>query len=702
MKLKLDLIPDNVTSGNDRWEYFENSFNFILNKHAPLRTQTRKEQKQSAKPWITSAILKSIKTKQKLYKLFLLNPKDRDTWYTYKKFRNILTHTIEKSKQTHFQGKIFQSKSNSKKLWKTINEITQLKKKGNKNSIEISDSSGKSIIDPIEVSNSFNKFFTSIGSSLSNNLSSQNLGNLGATSSSTNNCKHSLFLKPMTTFDVKKYISNLEINKSTRSDCPSIKFVKLTSNLVSPIIADIFNQCIIEGVFPNSLKIAEVIPIFKKGDKTKINNYRPISLLSPFSKIFEKHISNQINSFISKHNLLYKYQYGFQENNSTEIALQQLCDNLTSKLDKSETICATFIDLAKAFDTVNHNILVKKLPSFGIRGAPAKLLENYLTNRTQITIVNGTKSKSEPITCGVPQGSILGPLLFLLFINDLPNSCNLDVKLFADDACLIYSDKNLVRLQTTINTELNKVDNWIKVNKLSVNYTKSNYIIFTTTKFKSKLKIEMGGHLLDRVKETKYLGIILNENLKWNSHINSVKKKISRGSYILSKIRHYVDIQTLKMLYYSLIHPHLNYCITSWGGAPPTTWKPLYILQKKIVRIMTNSNFDSHSAPLFKSLEILNWENLYKYNLAIAIHKIFNNKAPGSNNLTLIDQVHHHFTRLSKSKNFHQHHHNTNLGQSSYTNKGIVIWKTLPTEFKSLPLVVFKSRVKNYLLDLIT
>ena len=389
-----------------------------------------------------------------------------------------------------------------------------------------------------------------------------------------------MFLKPMSVLDVKNYIFNLNQNKSTKSNCSPIKYIKLSSHIISPIITKIFNKCINEGTFPDSLKEAEIIPLYKKGDKTVTSNYRPISLLSPFSKLFERHIYNQITNFLDKHNILHPFQYGFRKNKSTELALTQISEELSTQIQDGNITCSVFLDLAKAFDTVDHHILKSKLNQYGIRGLPAKLIGDYLNDRFQSTVINNIKSEPERIVCGVPQGSVLGPLLFLIYINDLPNACSLDVRLFADDACLLQSHNNIVQLQSIVNNQLIKVNNWLKINKLSINYSKSNYIIFTKQRIQKTLNINMEGNELERVRETKYLGVILDEKLNWKSHLEHIKSKISRGSYILSKLRHYVNIKTSITIYFSLIYPYLNYCITTWGATSNSNLLPIVRLQK--------------------------------------------------------------------------------------------------------------------------
>ena len=344
--------------------------------------------------------------------------------------------------------------------------------------------------------------------------------------------------------------------------------------------------------------------------------------------------------------------------------------------------------------------MIHKLFHYGIRGIPLKLIKNYLSNRSQIVSVNGKKSTSDYITCGVPQGSILGPLLFLLYINDLPDYSGFDIRLFADDACLVYSEGSAAQLQNKTNRELINVDNWMIRNKLTINYSKSNYIIFTNKKTKFKFKILMNNNLLEQVKQTKYLGIIINEKLKWNSHVDHIVSKISRGCYILSKIRHYVDQTTLKMIYYSLIHSHLSYCISTWGGAPNSTLNPIIKLQKRAVRIITNSAYDSHTKPLLTNLKILNISNLYNFNLAIAFHKQLHNNTIGSNNLIHLNTIHDHHTRLSNTYNFYQQFNRTNTAQHTYTSQGIKFWRKIPTELKVLPLVSFKIKLKKYIFDI--
>ncbi len=688
----------NYLNSEDCWDAFENIFNNVLNEHAPLRPQSRKERKRHKKPWLTRGILKSIKTKQKLYNEVVNQKNSNITFSFYKKFRNKLTRVIELAKKTYFKSELKHSNSDPKKLWNTINNIVNVKKAKAQNNVKIINQDGQILEDSADMAEAFNSFFTDIGKNLSSKIVPPDSNCKITPTSNVYKSQNSFFLNPITKYEVEKHINNLDHNKSTKSTCPSVKFLKLSAKTISPILSELFNKCIVEGIFPKSLKSAELIPIFKKGDKTLCSNYRPISILSPLSKVFERHIHSSLTQFITKHNILYKHQYGFRSHSSTEMALSQLSESITSNLENNSITCSIFIDLCKAFDTVDHSILLSKLECYGIRGIPNKLIRNYLSERTQLTLVNGKKSRFKTINCGVPQGSILGPLLFLIYLNDLPNASAFDVRLFADDACLLLNDKNPNNLESKVNEELVKINDWLKINKLSLNYTKTNYIIFSRRKKKDNFKVHIQGNVLQRVSHTKYLGAIVDEKLDWKHHVNHIQKKISRASHFFCKLRHYVSLNTLVMLYYSLVYCHLSYCITSWGGVSKSSLYSLNVLQRRILRIITFSDFQCHSAPLFFNLKLLTITDLYHYKLAILFHGIINNKFTGTSNITRLSNIHKHNTRLSSSINFFQYHSKTNLGLRTFSTAGTQFWRNIPTGIKSLTLPQFKKSLKDYLI----
>ena len=319
---------------------------------------------------------------------------------------------------------------------------------------------------------------------------------------------------------------------------------------------------------------------------------------------------------------------------------------------------------SKAFDTVNHAILIKKLEHYGIRGLAKEWFISYLHSRKQFTSIGNTNSKELPISWGVPQGSVLGPLLFLLYTNDFKNcTSSLNLHLFADDSNLLFSHKNLAQLEMIINVELAHVQTWLSTNKLSL-----NQITFYSTPHRKKVNISIKLNINDTsLKEKpciKYLGIMLDSNLNWKSHVNCISTKIKRSIGILSKMRYLVTLDVLISPYYTLIYPFLIYGLVVWGNTYPTNIKPLFILQKRTIRIITFSKFDEHSSQLFKLANILNFFDLVTFYVSIFMFKFHNQLLPAvfDNYFLLTSKVHNYNIRLSFNHDYSLPTARTNYG----------------------------------------
>ena len=397
--------------------FFHQKFLEILNKHAPIKFLTKKEQELEHKPWITKGILKSTHVKSKLYNKFKKSKKS-DIFKKYKFYRNTINSLIRKSKKQYYKKFFEENMQNAKKTWAAVNSILNRKKK-NKNSDIFLNVNGTVITDQNDVCKKFNDYFINVAGNLAKKIpkpSSKFQDYL------TNPNEHNFFIDESTQYEVEDIINDLGINKASDIYGISSKFAKHGGPIIAGIISILFNKSINNGIFPGALKNAKVIPIHKDDSLFEVSNYRPISLLPTFSKIFEKLMYSRISSFLTKHNILFEKQFGFRKNMSTELAVNTLLSNITNCFDKKEQGMCIFLDFAKAFDTVNHNILLKKLQYYGIRGIALDWFRSYLHNRMQCTEIGNTQSDLAFIRCGVPQGSILGPLLFLLYINDITES----------------------------------------------------------------------------------------------------------------------------------------------------------------------------------------------------------------------------------------------------------------------------------------
>ena len=352
---------------------------------------------------------------------------------------------------------------------------------------------------------------------------------------------NSMHMKPIVTSDIIKIIDKFNPNKSAGHDNVGNYTIKKVGKEIVKPLTNIFNLSLLTGVVPDKLKTAKVIPIYKKADFAIFSNYRPVSLLSCFSKILERLVFDRCVNFINNQEILNDKQYGFRPKHSTYMAIAQLVDKITNAVEKNETTIGIFLDLSKAFDTIDHSILLHKLEHYGFRGI--EWFKNYLSNRTQYVAFNNCTSESGNITCGVPQGSILGPLLFILYVNDITYTSNvLDFILFADDTTILYSHKDINSKIELINKELDEVTNWFKANKLSVYASKTNFMIMgtphmTSTKTREDLNVLLDNTVLERVKFTKFLGVLIDECLAWKNHIDCISKTVSRNIGVMNNLK---------------------------------------------------------------------------------------------------------------------------------------------------------------------
>ena len=457
---------------------------------------------------------------------------------------------------------------------------------------------------------------------------------------------------------------------------------------------------ITHGQYPDALKIACVTALFKSGDKLNPNNYRPISSLPILNKVFEKLIYTRLYSFFENKNLFSKDQFGFRKGKSTGEAVNKFLENVYSTINDNSYLGAIFLDLSKAFDTVPHDILISKLNNYGVRGIAGSLIESYLANRKQFVSVNGVNSSMSSVTIGVPQGSVLGPLLFLIYINDL-SVCTTKLKsiLFADDTTLYTSNKNVNNLCADMSAELVLVKEWLLSNRLTLNVKKTFYMIFSLRKVPEDTRVTIGSQVLDRQHNGKFLGVILDDKLTFREHTDLVSKKVSKLCGLFFKLKQSFPIHILIKLYYSLIYPYLTYCLLAWGSASHSQLHPILLLQKRVVRILTNSEYLAHTKPLFKELQILDIHKLHDFHTLLHMHRcLVQEKYPELKARVQSLQISHgHNTRTSLlrlplCKNY--------VSRKMLLFRCIKSWNVLPAPIKGqYSFSLFKSRCKAYLVN---
>ena len=590
----------------------------------------RKNERKEPQPWILPWLEGACARKNLLYREFIKKPTVENS-VTYKKLAKFCKKHCDKAKKKYQQKYFVEHKSNSKMQWQMINNLLNRNQKV-KSTIKLHNDDGDIVSSNDEVSEKFNKYFSNIATNIKAKISVSHPFDPGGQTKFLNNpVPHSIFLSPSTGTEIHDIIKTFK-NKATLDT--RIGALKAASNSVSFLnsMSTVINKSLEEGFFPTALKTARVIPIHKAGSKTEVSNYRPISLLSTFSKIYEKIMHGRVLNFLESNNSLHEMQYGFRPGRSCEHALLAAQNSIQNALSRKQVTLLLLIDFSKAFDLVDHEILLGKLQHYGIRGPAYKWFESYLKNRQQFVTINGIDSSTTPLTYGVPQGSILGPLLFIIYINDLPGISSLaKFILYADDANIIITGSCHEEVYIKARELSNKLVDWVNSNGLSLNLKKTIYMIFGGTRKTTNERFFIGGTEIEKRSDARFLGVIMDDKLTWSKHISAIKARMSRYFGIMFKLKRWLPLGPRLQIFHSFVQSHINYCSLVWGFAAKSHIDSLFSKQKtgmraiiegKVFTKYEDGKLPTRTKSFFNKYKILSVHNIITKNALVFIHKL--------------------------------------------------------------------------------
>ena len=578
----------------------------------------------SRKPWLSEGMKRQIKIKNRLYRRYLRS--DNPIFHTiYKRFRNLLNKRLLIAEKAHYDKLINDNKHNLKKSWKILKDIINKKKSSSRFSKFLVNETLTT--DKQKIAEGFNNFYINVGPDLASNIPNVDCSPADLLKDRVVN---NLLLSEVCLDELETCIMSLK-ESSAGWDGFTANIIKKSSlNLKRPLL-HVINLSFSTGIFPSELKVARVIPLFKSGLSTLFSNYRPVSVLPALSKIFERLLYIRLLKFINDNNVLYRFQFGFREGHSPNLALILLVDKISRALEEGDYVLGLFLDFSKAFDTVNHEILFTKLEFYGVRGISLNLFKSYLCGRHQFVEYNGASSGKSGIVCGVPQGSILGPLLFLIYINDLAHASEKIFSiLFADDSNLFLSGKDPNQLISTMNIELVHIVKWLQVNKLSVNLKKTHFMIFRKRKVKINLKetIVINNVKISEVDKTKFLGVMIDHNLTFINHMKYTKGKIAKAVGILYRGKKFFNESTMKTLYNVFVYPYLMYCVEVWGKNCEKYLEPVVKKQRHALRLITGVSKSTPTTPIREKYNLLSLHEIYVYAVQLFMFKVYQKKVP--------------------------------------------------------------------------
>ena len=638
-----------IQTAENKYNLFMSKYLNIVNSALPIRQIRQQCTKKFTPSLETQRIKSTLQLIQESYNQ--LGGEDlKDFLKSYKEF---YLSAIQNEKRQRYMNILYETENKQKKVWDIIKTET---------------SKMSRTVGPLPPKEQLNDFFSSVAGPSYTDLPTY-----------TNNISpahQTFFLTPVTPMEIVTTINNLKTKTSMDTNYLNTTILKWSAGFVAEPLSEIINTCFEDAVVPTRMKVAKIIPIYKKGDPTDCSNYRPIAILPVFSKVLEATMLTRIMCFLHQQQILHENQYGFRKGRSTTDAVRSMLNLVWDAMENGEDTQAIMCDLSKAFDCVRHGNLLDKLESYGIRGQPLRLLKSYLHGRRQGVYAEGELSSLVNIDIGVAQGTLMGPMMFCLYMNDLPEYVSTSVILFADDTTLLTSDKHLETLQTKTERGLEEAEKWFNENGLKLNKDKTSSIYFTS---KRNTSIEKTS--------TKLLGIMLDTRLTWLNHVDALVPALSTATYAIRRVRQIIGEDAALLSYHSLFHSRLTYGLELWGGSAHA--ERIFILQKKAVRAIRQVSWTTHCKPIFRHLNIITLPGAYIYQLLIRAKREASNKQTRGESTTRKLRNEQHLTVP-----FHR------INMTSHQHRHLHLYNNLPSTWRAKPLNEFQRDMKKLLKEM--
>ena len=678
---------------------FDDYINSIKNI-IDANTSFKKINQRRSKPYITKDIIKYMEVRDNFLKLKKKFPFWDYAVQNYKFYRNKTTKLIQTEKK-NFCDKYFQENiDNPRKTWKQIKNLLFNTDNQQEIQCQLLIDNGIPITNPKNIANRFNEYFTNHTSTQYNGSIINDEGFNQFHSTEQYEITMPLACPNVTEDEIKLIIDGLSNSKAVDIYGISNFFVKFHKEELIPNLTHLTNISLFEGCFPDCLKKGIITPIHKTGDKTNKKNFRPISILPIFSKIFEYVIMRRLQDHIDNNNIMSVKQFGYTKGSNTEIAAIHILNDIYSSMDNRYSTALTCLDLSRAFDSIPHDILLRKLHKFQLPQFFYNLLFSYFKSRTQVVRLNDIVSDLLTILFGTPQGGVLSGLLFNIYINSISKlNLNSSISLYCDDISIVTSAKDPSTLQSLIQNDLNVISNWLKFHFLLPNANKTNYLLFHNRKrneyfTENALHLFLNGTQIERVESLRILGLYINETLNFSTHFENIQSKIIPFIFALKRIRHFISDRTAMNMYFAYVQSRLLYMNVIYHAAPNYLIESLEIIQRKALRIVLKKDWYCSKKDLY-SFNCLPVSQLCEVSSLVLLFKIINNCCKNNVVIRTMSEIHNFNTR--NRSNFAIDITNTQLGAQNFYIRSLVSYNNIPTYIRNARSIsAFKTKLKEF------